>query len=335
MQVREIGEFGLIEMLAEMVAPDCRSAVVGGPSGFRLTLGIGDDTAAWQCGQATELCTTDTVVEGVHFTRVTTPWFDLGWKLMTANVSDIAAMGGQPLYALVTLGLPADTLVEEMRSLYEGMLEMARKHGVAIVGGDIVRSPTLFVTLSLNGAHAGSPMLRSSAQPGYEIAVTGYLGSSAGGLRLMLDSLKADAEADAFLRHAHRRPEPCVDQGRVLSDMGVGVAMDVSDGLLDDLAKLCAASGVGSEVRGDSVPVHHLLQKAFPDHALDLALNGGEDYQLLFAAPSELMAQAVAQLGPPTTVIGEITSGPPGTVRLLDRTGKAQEVSVRGWDHFK
>ena len=191
---------------------------------------------------------------------------------MTANVSDIAAMGGIPLYSLVTLGLPTDTLVEEIRSLYEGMLEMARKHGVAIVGGDIVRSPTCFITLSLNGAHKGAPMLRSSAKPGYQVAVTGYLGSSAGGLRLMLDNLEIEPEAAGFLRNAHRRPEPCVNQGRVLSDMGVNVAMDVSDGLLDDLSKLCDASGVGADVHGDSVPVHPLLQKAFPDRALNLAL---------------------------------------------------------------
>ena len=331
----DVGEFGLIKMLADMVAPDCDRAATTGNSGFRLTLGIGDDTAAWRTEQATELCTTDTVVEGVHFTRETTPWFDLGWKLMTANVSDIAAMGGMPLYSLVTLGLPTGTLVEEIRALYEGMLEMARKHGVAIVGGDIVRSPTCFITLSLNGAHAGAPMLRSSAKPGYQVAVTGYLGSSAGGLRLMLDSLEVEPEAADFLRNAHRRPEPCVNQGLVLSDMGVNVAMDVSDGLLDDLSKLCDASGVAADVHGDSVPVHPLLQRSFPSRALDLALNGGEDYQLLFAAPPDLIEQAMTRLGPPAAIIGEITNGSPGTVRLLDRSGQAQEIATRGWDHFK
>ena len=225
MQVREIGEFGLIEMLADMVAPGCSTATAKVTSGFRLTIGIGDDTAAWRCGDATELSTTDTVVEGVHFTRQTTPWFDLGWKLMAANVSDIAAMGGQPLYSLITLGLPPDTLVEDMRSLYEGMLELGRKYGVAIVGGDIVRSPALFVTLSLNGAHMGTPMRRSTAQPGYAVAVTGYLGSSAGGLHLMLEALEIDGEASKFLRHAHRRPDPCVQQGQVLSQIGVTTAM--------------------------------------------------------------------------------------------------------------
>ena len=179
MLVSEVGEFALIEILADMIGPHSHQA---GPCGFRLTLGIGDDTAAWQTPEATELSTTDTVVEGVHFTRETTPWFDLGWKLMTANVSDIAAMGGLPLYALVTLGLPPDTQVEDIRALYEGMLDMARKYEVAIVGGDIVRSPVAFITLSLNGAHPGKPMLRSAAKPGYQIGVSGYLGSSAGGL---------------------------------------------------------------------------------------------------------------------------------------------------------
>ena len=332
MLVSEVGEFGLIEVLAGVIGPDREGA---GANGFRLTLGIGDDTAAWETSRATELATTDTVVEGVHFTRDTTPWPDLGWKLMAANVSDIAAMGGLPLYSLVTLGLPADTQVEDIRALYEGMLEGARKYDVAIVGGDIVRSPTMFVTLSLNGVHSGKPMLRSTAQPGYQVAVSGYLGSSAGGLRLMLDGMEADAEADAFLRHAHRRPEPHVQQGMLISQAGVGVAMDVSDGLLDDLSKLCTASGVGAEVRSDAVPVHPLLQRAFPHDALDMALNGGEDYLLLFAAPADLMSRAIEKLGPPAAVIGEITDGPAGTVRLLEPSGQARDVNVRGWDHFK
>ncbi len=332
MLVSEIGEFGLIGVLAEMVGPNTHQA---GACGFRLTLGIGDDTAAWQTSQATELATTDTVVDGVHFTRDTTPWPDLGWKLVAANVSDIAAMGGLPLYSLVTLGLPADTRVEDMRSLYEGMLAAAQRYDVAIVGGDIVRSPTLFITLSLNGAHAGKPMLRSAAQPGYLVGVSGYLGSSAGGLRLMLDHLEVDPEADAFLRQAHRRPEPHVKQGLLLSEAGVSVAMDVSDGLLDDLSKLCTASGVGADVRSDAVPVHPLLQRAFPEDALDMALNGGEDYLLLFAAPPDLMAKAIERLGPPAVVIGEITVGATGTVRILEPSGQTRNVNARGWDHFR
>lgn len=332
MLVREVGEFGLIEILAEMIGPHSERA---GACGFRLTLGIGDDTAAWRTPESTELATTDTVVEGVHFTRDTTPWDDLGWKLMAANVSDIAAMGGHPLYSLVTLGLPADTKVEDMRSLYEGMLEAAGRYDVAIVGGDIVGSPVLFITLSLNGAHPGKPMLRSEAKPGYQIGVSGCLGSSAGGLRIMLDGLEVDAAAGAFLRKAHRRPEPHVRQGLVLSEVGVGVAMDVSDGLLDDLSKLCTASGVGADVRSEAVPVHPLLQRAFPEQALDLALNGGEDYLLLFAAPPDTMAKAIVKLGPPAAVIGEITDGAPGAVRLLEPSGQAREVNVRGWDHFR
>lgn len=336
MLVSEVGEFGLIEILAEMVGPE---RLETGSCGFRLTLGIGDDTAAWETAQATELATTDTVVEGVHFTRDTTPWADLGWKLMAANVSDIGAMGGSPLYALVTLGLPSDTQVEDMRCLYEGMLEAARKYDVAIVGGDIVRSPTMFITVSLNGAlnggQAGKPMLRSSARPGYQIGVSGYLGSSAGGLRLMLDGTEVDAEASAFLRQAHRRPEPHVQQGLLLSEVGVDVAMDVSDGLLDDLGKLCAASGVGAEVHSDAVPVHPLLRRAFPDDALDMALNGGEDYLLLFAAPAGVMDVAIEKLGPPAAVIGRITDDPPGTVRLLEPTGNVRDAGARGWDHFR
>ena len=209
------------------------------------------------------------------------------------------------------------------------------RYDVAIVGGDIVRSPVLFITLSLNGAHPGKPMLRSEAKPGYQIGVSGHLGSSAGGLRIMLDSLEVDAEARSFLQNAHRRPEPHVRQGLLLSEVGVGVAMDVSDGLLDDLSKLCTASGVGADVRSEAVPVHPLLQRAFPVQSLDLALNGGEDYLLLFAAPSDIMVKAIAKLGPPAAIIGEITDNAPGTVRLLESSGQAREVYTRGWDHFR
>ncbi|MBM3942300.1 MAG: thiamine-phosphate kinase [SAR202 cluster bacterium] len=335
MQVKDLGEFGLIERLIDMAVRQRAGPDNGGPLGFRLTVDAGDDTAAWRTGVATELFTTDTMVEGVHFTRETTPWRDVGWKSMASNISDIAAMGGLPTYALVTLGLPPDTAVADMEEMYRGMLEINNQYGVAIVGGDIVRSPVFFITVALTGVQDGQPLLRSTARPGDQVGVTGYVGSSGGGLRLMLDKTAAPPGAAEYLRQAHRRPQPAVAQGRVLAQAGVLTAMDISDGLADDLSKLCKASGVSARISASQVPVHPMLRAAFPSQCLELALGGGEDYLLLFTAPPHVMAQVMPQLPEGAAVIGEILAGPPGQVLLADQAGRVWPVGPAGWDHFR
>lgn len=342
MEIQELGEFGVIDLLTRMVVQQRGGPNHGADLSFKLMVDNGDDTAAWQTGKATELFTTDTVVEGVHFTRETTPWRDLGWKCIASNVSDIAAMGGLPMYALVTLGLPPETEVSELEQLYEGMMEISNEHGVAIVGGDMVRSPVVFITIGLTGIHAGQPMLRSTARPGDQVAVTGYLGSSGGGLRLMLgaghDSNLSDQvseEAAEYLRVCHRRPRPAVAEGRILSASGVVTAMDVSDGLADDLSKLCRSSGLSARIHAGQVPVHPLLKQAYPDDYLDLALGGGEDYLLLFTAPAEVMALVMPQLSQGAAVVGELLPGEPGRVSVLDVDGSERPASGAGWDHFR
>ena len=223
MLVRDIGEFGVIERLSRVI--------VGRGSGneavraFPLLVDTGDDTAVWETGQGRELFTTDTMVEGVHFTRETTPWVDLGWKAIASNISDVASMGGLPTYALITLGLPPETVVSDIEEMYRGMLEIGEKYGMGVVGGDIVRSPVFFVTTALTGVARHPPLLRSTARPGDLVGVSGWLGSSAGGLRLMLDPELAEgrgATGDAadFLRQAHRRPNPAVEAGQILSQAG-------------------------------------------------------------------------------------------------------------------
>ena len=342
MQIQELGEFGVIDLLTRMVVQQRGGPNHGADLSFKLTVDNGDDTAAWQTGKATELFTTDTVVEGVHFTRETTPWRDLGWKCIASNVSDIAAMGGLPMYALVTLGLPPETEVSDLEQLYEGMLEIGNKHGVAIVGGDMVRSPVVFITVGLTGIHSGQPMLRSTAMPGDRVAVTGYLGGSGGGLRLMLGdgtgsnvSGEISEEAAEYLRSCHRRPQPAVAEGRILSSAGVATAMDVSDGLSDDLSKLCRSSGLSARIYAERVPVHPLLKQAFPDEYLDLALGGGEDYLLLFTAPIEIMDQVMPQLSDGAAVVGELLAGEPGRVSLIESDGSERLASGAGWDHFR
>lgn len=331
MNVRELGEFGLIRRLIQRVREE-RGEADNVPPGVRLLVDVEDDTAAWQVGDMVELFTTDTVVEGVHFTPQTTPWKDLGWKAMASNVSDIAAMGGLPLYALITLGLPPDTPVSDIDALYEGMLELGREYGAEIVGGDVVRSPVAFVTISLTGMTDGDLLLRSAARPGDQVAVTGWLGSSAGGLELMQQgNILASDDAIDYLKRAHRRPRPRVSEGRALSREGVKAAMDVSDGLLDDLGKMCEASGVAATVKQDHVPFHPALEEVFPERYLEFALGGGEDYQLLFTAPPSVMERVrpICAL-----VIGEITEGTPGKVTLLDAQGNETMPPKGGWDHF-
>jgi thiamine-monophosphate kinase len=334
MDIRELGEFGLIRRLIQRVR-EGRGETGNISSATRLLVDVGDDTAAWQIGDTVELFTTDTMVEGIHFTPQTTPWKDLGWKAMASNVSDIAAMGGVPLYALITLGLPTDTPVSDMDDLYEGMLEMGHEYGVEIIGGDVVGSPVAFISIALTGTHDGELLLRSSVRPGDQVAVTGWLGSSAGGLELMRrEGVSASVEDAAFLREAHRRPRPCVAGGRILSENGVKAAMDVSDGLLDDLGKMCEASGVAARVRRDPVPVHPALKNTFPESYLELALGGGEDYQLLFAASPSVMERVTPLLPASAAVIGEITEGEPGKVSLLDSQGREVTPPKGGWDHF-
>ena len=345
MQIKDLGEFGVIDMLNAMVVEQRSGPGNGANLGFRLKVDTGDDTAAWQTGAGTELFTTDTMVEGVHFTRTTTPWRDLGWKSMASNISDVASMGGLPLYALVTLGLPPETELEDLKELYRGMLEINNEFGVAIIGGDMVRSPVVFITVGLTGVHSGQPMLRSTAAAGDLLAVTGFLGGSGGGLKLMLEAGndsgqpagQTSSEAAQYLKECHRRPQPAVVQGRILTESGVKTAMDISDGLADDTGKLLRSSGLAGRLYAEKVPVHPALKEAFPQDWLDLALHGGEDYQLLFAASPGLMEQVLALLPQPVAVVGEVVAGKPGQVSILDVHG--QEVAAGssgsgGWDHF-
>jgi len=199
----------------------------------------------------------------------------------------------------------------------------------------VVRSPTFFVTVALTGVHDGTPLLRSAARPGELVAVTGYLGSSAAGLEMMVSSLSLPGEVEDYLRSAHRRPRPCIAQGRTLARYGVRACIDISDGLVDDLSKLCKASGVAARVEAGRVPIHPLLREAFPERCLHLALGGGEDYQLLFTAPREVMERVLRHLEPPATLIGEVEEGEPGRVTVITPEGERLAGIPRGWDHFR
>ena len=333
MDLRKIGEFGLIRRLEAMAK---REGVASSrDQAFALVAGIGDDAAAWRIDAAgmIELSTTDTMVEDVHFTRSTTPWQDVGWKAMVSNLSDVAAMGGSPTYALVTLGLPGNVSVEDVDAAFQGVVQSCKAYGAVIVGGDVVSSPFFFITIALNGRIQGQPMLRSEAVPGDIIGVTGSLGLSRGGLELMMRHSVVDSDAARELVQAHRHPLPRLEEGRVLLEEGVRAAMDVSDGLVDDLKKMMIASGTAARIFSKDIAIHPALSQSFPGGALHLSLAGGEEYELLFTASSDLVQRIKKRL-PSVSIIGEVTGEKTGEVTVYDENGSPMLDVGPGWDHL-
>ncbi len=335
MYVREIGEFALIERLAEQIATATSSSTPKISASSNLIVTIGDDTAAWKGSVATELLTTDTVVQGVHFTPETSTWQTVGWKGLTSNLSDIASMGGIPTYAVISLGLPQDTLVLDVENLYIGLLEAANTFGITIIGGNIVASPVFFMTIGQTGITQHSPMLRSKARLGDQIAVTGTLGGSAAGLTILLGEMTAKKGNTQLLIETHQQPRPRIKEGEALVKAGVTCATDVSDGLLINLGTICASSGYAAHVDTTQVPVHPEVTKAFPKSALSMALNGGEDYELLFTAPPDIMTTLEGLLEHELHVIGMVIDSTPGQVYLVNGNGEPVELPDTGWDHFR
>ena len=335
MKLSQIGEFGLIDRLNRQIISATEKRW---KSSQELIIGIGDDAAVWKPRNPFQIITTDALVEGVHFSLKTSTWKELGWKSVAVNLSDIAAMGGIPMYALVSLGLPKDILVENIQSFYEGMLAATKKFEVVIIGGDTVGSPLVVVSVTLIG-HAsndeGKVLTRSAAKPGDKVAVTGYLGASAAGLAMFNQGLKFPSRATAELRRAHLQPSPRVVEGQKLVASGVKAGMDISDGLVGDLTHICEMSHVGALIHVDMVPVSPTADKYFGGKALEFALGGGEDYELLFTAPVSVVQRAKKSIDCPITVIGEITSEHPGKVVVLDSSGAVINLKKRGWDAFK
>jgi len=348
MRLRDVGEFDLIERMAQLFSGE-GAVVADATTAFsRLQVGIGDDAAVWEeAAGRFSIATTDAMVEGVHFSHGTTGWYDLGWKAMASNISDIAGMGGAPRYALVALGASGDAELEDVLSLCRGMADLAGKFGTAIVGGDTVASPVTVITITLLGETAmgrrgdGSlPLLsRFAARPGDLIAVTGRLGSSAGGLELLLHGSGAVSERFAPLLQAHRRPLPRVREGQLLVESGLRCGMDLSDGLAGDLKRICRASGVSAVVNVARLPMDPLLRECFGERAVELALSGGEDYELLCAGPEDAISRAqllLHDVGTDLTVVGELQAprdrGP--EVMLVDESGRRFAPERSGWEHF-
>ncbi len=328
-----LSEFELIERLTR-----------GLPTSDRTVLGAGDDCAILRGpGGADLLVTSDLLVEGVHFRRDTMPWPAVGAKALTCGLSDVAAMGGTPKWAVVSLALPAETAPADTDALYQGLADQARRYRVDVVGGDTARSMqgiTLDVTV-IGTVSAGMALRRSGAEAGDAILVTGRVGDAAAGLDVLLHGEPA-AEATRSLVHAHQWPAPRSDVGMQLLLLGtVGACIDLSDGLAGDLRHVCNANDLGAVVYEEAVPMSDAMcayAKTRHRDPLEWALGGGEDYELLFTMrrrAAEALVEQWGTSGPAAlTIVGEMQAGPP-EVHLRRRSGVSEPMPVAGFDHFQ
>jgi len=333
MKVSELGEFGLIDLLAKMAnsSPGSQS------SRQQLIIGIGDDAAAWHSDASTQLATVDSFIQDVHFSLDAASWDELGWKALAVNLSDIAAMGGVPAYALISLVLPDHTEVKDVTAMYCGMIELAQQFGVVIAGGDTSSAPLVAITITVLGSIKNRDkhiLTRSGAKSGEKVAVTAHLGAAAAGLKMFTEKLKLDSEATTRLRRAFLRPYPRVAEGQLLIEQGVKTAIDISDGLISDLNHICKLSQVGARIEVDRLPIEPVVKANFGEKALELALSGGEDYELLFTGSAQIIDKVKTAVSCPVTVIGEIVADETGKVILIDSEGSPFHLQKAGWEHF-
>jgi thiamine-monophosphate kinase len=300
------------------------------PRGRALVQGIGDDCAVLRVPPGHEmLVTTDFTLENVHFRR---DWHRpevVGWRCLTRGLSDIAAMGGEPMAAFLSLALASDVPQKWVDRFLKGLLQQAKEFGIPLAGGDTAQSAGGIQAdiVVVGSVPRGKAVLRSGAKPGEQIYVTGELGGSAAALARLMTSKPAAAESK-YVRHF--RPEPRVAVGQWLRRHGVASAMiDLSDGLSTDLEHICAESHVGAEIEAEAIP-RARVGRSKKEVALELALHGGEDYELLFTSAAAIPAK-VAGVG--VTRIGRTTRS--AGMRLIGDDRKSQALKAAGWEHFK
>lgn len=337
MNVSDLGEFELIARLTKNL-----------PLRTDVSLGAGDDCAILDLGgNLLLLATNDSQVEGVHFTFQTSTPEQIGRKALAVNISDIAAMGGEPRYALISLILPSHLSLDMLERIYTGLHQEAEQFAIAIVGGNIAgagKGEQLIIDITLLGTvERGHALLRSGAHIGDTIYVTGFLGDSAAGLYTLLhpNSLYPQ-DAQEHLRTIHRVPHPHVRTGQMLSQLGPNIVtamLDISDGLSGDLAHLCERSKVGACINVASLPLSPALRAlaASVGHdPLDWALHGGEDYELLFTVSprnENAVIEAIqAATDTPMTAIGCICQE---DMKLVYPDGHEEVLQQQSWDHLR
>jgi thiamine-monophosphate kinase len=325
MKLSETGELRLIDMIRKKFRKKAAGIVVG----------IGDDCAVVKSRDGHVLLSTDMMVEGVHFDLSWMTLFQLGFKLVSVNVSDVYAMGGRPDYLLLNLAAPGDFQVSAVEELFDGIAAASALYRVSVIGGDVSSSDRLMLSAAVTG-HADRVVSRAGAGVGDLVYVTGSLGDAAAGLlvlKRMKRPLRPEEAGEAPVPLARDVVRTLVERHvmpkAVRPDRIAAVAtsmIDISDGLLIDLSRLCAEGRVGARIYAAKIPMSEEMKRAaevFGASALELALSGGEDYQLLFTAPKEAKVRAVR--------IGEITRA---GLEVVDAEGRAAPVEPRGYEHF-
>jgi thiamine-monophosphate kinase len=328
MNLKALGEFGLIDLIKPGTIVDSNG----------LEIGIGDDAAAfWPASGRLQLLTADMLVETVHFDlQWISPW-QLGYKSLAVNISDIAAMGGRPRQAAVSLALPQHSNVEFVVELYEGMKSIGREYGVNIIGGDTVSSPgPMVINVTLTGDVAAEAMIRrSGARPGDLVLVTGCIGDSAAGLAWLLAGNPVN-QAPGLIS-AHLTPKPQVLLGQAAAAAGATAMDDISDGLASEANEIANASQVGIILYADKLPLSSELKCfASPNgqDCLDYALYGGEDYQLLFTMPPQAAQRFLRlEIAGSCRVIGEVCAE--RQVTLIANDGSKLALQPKGYNHFR
>ena len=321
-QIRRLASLTASPALVTGIGDDCAVLRLSRRRGNRKTRNQENDT----------LVTTDFSLEGIHFRRDWHSPESIGHRCLARGLSDIAAMGGEPVAAFLSLALPRDLPSRWASRFARGLIDLAKRSGVALAGGDTAESPNgiLADIIVLGTAPKGKSVLRSTARPGDRIYVSGQLGGSAAAVAQMLKRPDRKLNPSDFPRHFF--PEPRLELGRILRQRGLASAMiDTSDGLSTDLAHICEESGVGAEILAEAIP---LARVGRPPREVDLqlALHGGEDYELLFTAPPRKpVPSRIARLS--ITQIGHITRG--RHIVLLNRNGAGHQLEPEGWEHFR
>ena len=322
-------ERALISRIRNMAQDSGRAR--GGPA--VILTGIGDDCAVLRVPREYDtLVTTDFSLEGIHFRRDWHPAEAVAHRCLCRGLSDIAAMGGEPVAAFLSLASPRDLGQRWVDSFMRGLVRLARKYGATVSGGDTAESPggVLADIIVVGAVPKGTAVLRSGARAGDAIYVSGTLGASAAAVEELERHPEGKLNPRSYARHFH--PEPRIELGRILREKQLASAMiDTSDGLSVDLAHICEESGVGAELEADAIPTANVGR---PPHEVDLelALHGGEDYELLFTAPAEKRIP-VRIAGVPITRIGYIKRQK--KILLMHRGGGSSGLPPRGWEHFR
>jgi thiamine-monophosphate kinase len=337
-RVEDIGEFGLIRRIGELIDKE-------GIRAEHVTLGIGDDTAAFIPRPGYELLITcDSIVEGRHYLPESIRPMELGRRAMVVNISDIGAMGGKPLYALISLGLKAEISVQDVEEIYRGFLLELNPFGASIIGGNITKSGNgMFIDITLVGeVEQGRAVRRSGARPGDVILVTGYPGQSAAGLQLFLHEPGDSKIKEHPLVQIYNVPSHRAQLGEAIARTGFANAMiDTSDGFLGDLGHICEESRVGAELFKERLPISQPLQEAalkLHRDPYDFFLGDSDDYELIITCSPqnvERIRSIVSQCCPVSLAeVGRIT-GDSGEIFLFLSDGTKQPVKPSGWDHFR